>query len=134
MGTLNLAWAGYPQAMGMTKPDPVRWVGYAYGARLPERYRDWVLHDATDRGWLVRFALRVVAQTLPWLVVVFLVLTLFTPMPVGWVLGALAMALGLSLFFTLTSADELTEARLVKHGFAPGTGRKRRKDNNVSRW
>lgn len=118
----------------MTRPGPLRWIGYAYGARLPDRYREWVLHDATDRGWLVRFALRVAAQALPWLTVVFLVLTLFTPLPVGWVLGALAMALGLSLFFTMTSADELTEARLVKHGFEPDTGRKRRKDKHVSRW
>jgi hypothetical protein len=93
-----------------------------------------VLHDTTDRGWLVRFALRVTAQALPWLIAVALVLTLFTPLPVGWVLGALAMSLGMSLFFTLTSADELTEARLVKHGFTPGTGRKRRKDKHVSRW
>ncbi len=112
----------------------MRWVRYAYGARLPERYRGWVLHDATDRGWLVRFALRVAAQALPWLAAVFVVLTLFTPLPVGWVLGALAMALGLSLFFTLTSADELTEARLVKHGFEPGTGRKSRRDKHVSQW
>lgn len=120
--------------MEMTRPDPVRWVRYAYGARLPERYRDWVLHDTTDRGWLVRFALRVTVQALPWLIAVALVLTLFTPLPAGWVLGALAMSLGLSLFFTLTSADELTEARLVKHGFTPGTGRKRRKDKHVSQW
>lgn len=112
----------------------MRWVRYAYGGRLPDRYRDWVLHNATDRGWLVRFAFLVAAQTLPWLVVAFFVLTLFTPLPVGWVLGALAMALGLSLFFMLTSADELTEARLVKHGFPPGAGKARRKDRHVSQW
>ncbi|MFC4855686.1 DUF5313 family protein [Actinophytocola glycyrrhizae] len=120
--------------MDMTRPGPVQWVRYAYGARLPDRYREWVLHDATDRGWLARFALRVAAQTLPWLVAVFVVLVLFTPLPVGWVLGAIAMALGLSLYFTVTSADELTEARLVKHGYAPGTGKKRRKDKHVSQW
>jgi hypothetical protein len=120
--------------MGMTRPGPAQWVRYTFGGRLPDRYRDWVLHDTTDRGWLVRFALRVVVEALPWLVVVFLVLTLFTPLPVGWTLGALAMALGLSLFFTLTSADELTEARLVKHGFAPGTGKARRKERHVSQW
>lgn len=112
----------------------MRWVRYAYGARLPDRYRDWVLRNATERGWLLRFGLLVLAQTLPWLAAVFLVLTLFTPLPAGWVLGALAMALGLSLYFTLTSADELTEARLVKHGFAPGTGKARRKDGHVSSW
>lgn len=118
----------------MTRPGPVRWVRYAYGGRLPDRYRAWVLHDATDRGWLARFALQVVAEVLPWLVVAFVLLTVFTPVPVGWVLGALALALALSLFFTITSADELTEVRLVKHGFEPGTGKKRRKERHVSRW
>jgi hypothetical protein len=118
--------------MDMTRPNPLQWVRYAFGGRLPDRYREWVLHDATDRGWLWRFALRVAAQALPWLVVAFVLLTLFTPLPVGWVLGALAMALGMSLFFTVTSADELTEARLVKHGFPPGTGKERRKARDVS--
>jgi hypothetical protein len=120
--------------METTRPGPVRWLRYAYGGRLPDRYREWVLHDATDRGWLARFALMVVAQTLPWLVVAFLVLVLLTPLPVGWALLAVGAALALSLFFTLTSADELTEARLVKHGFPAGTGKNRRKDRHVSSW
>jgi hypothetical protein len=82
-----------------------------------------VLHDATDSGWLRRFALLVIAQTVPWLALVTVLLLLFTPLPLGWVLGADAIALGMSLFFTLTSADELLEARLVKHGFPAGTGK-----------
>ena len=114
--------------LGMTRahPNPWQWVRYAYGARLPDRYHDWVLHDATAGGWLWRYALRVVAQTVPWLVVVTVLLVLFTPLPVGWVLGADAIALGMSLYFTLTSADELVEARLVQHGFPPGTGKSAR--------
>lgn len=121
---------GYPHGMAMTKPGPVRWVRYAYGGRLPDRYREWVLHDATAPGWLWRYALRVMAQALPWLIVVVVVLTIFTPLPVGWALGAAAIALAVSLYFTLTSADELTEARLVKHGFPPGTGKQTRKESH----
>jgi hypothetical protein len=109
--------------MTPTRPNPWQWVRYSYGARLPDRYREWVLHDATDRGWLWRFALKTVAQTVPWLTVVTVLLLLFTPLPLGWVLGADAIALGMSLYFTLTSADELTEARLVKHGYRAGTGK-----------
>jgi hypothetical protein len=109
--------------MARTRPNPWQWLRYAYGARLPDRYREWVLHDATDSGWLWRFALLVIAQTVPWLVVVTVLLLLFTPLPLGWVLGADAIALGMSLFFTLTSAAELLEARLVKHGFPAGTGK-----------
>lgn len=121
-------WRGYPIGMETTRPNPLQWVRYAYGGRLPDRYREWVLHDTTDRGWLWRYGLRVVVQTLPWLVVVFVVLTAFTPMPVGWVLAAVGIAMIMSLYFTMTSADELTEARLVKHGFPPGTGKETRKE------
>jgi hypothetical protein len=112
--------------MTPTRPSPWQWLRYAYGARLPDRYHDWVLRDATDDGWLWRFALRVIAQALPWLIVVTVLLSLFTPLPLGWVLGADGIALGMSLYFTLTSADELTEARLVKHGFPAGTGKSTR--------
>jgi hypothetical protein len=106
----------------MRRPNPLQWVHYAFGGRLPDRYRDWVLHDTTGRTWMWRFAARVAVQTLPWLVVGFVVLTLFTPLPVGYVIGSLALALALSLYFTVSSADELTEVRLVKHGFPAGTG------------
>jgi hypothetical protein len=119
--------------MARTRPNPWQWVRYAYGARLPDRYREWVLHDATDHGWLWRFALLVIAQTVPWLTVVTVLLLLFTPIPVGWVFAAVAIALGMSLFFTLTSADELTEARLVKHGFRAGTGKATRADQDPPR-
>jgi hypothetical protein len=118
--------------MNRTRPGPWQWVRYAYGGRLPDRYRDWVLHDATDRGWLWRYALRVFAQALPWLVAAFVLLAVLTPLPIGWVFGAVGIALVMSLYFTVTSADELTEARLVKHGFPAGTGKETRKRRNVS--
>jgi hypothetical protein len=108
----------------MQHPNPWQWVRYTFGGRLPDRYRDWVLHDATSRTWMWRFIARVAVQALPWLVVGFVVLTLLTPLPVGYVLGALALSLVLSLYFTVTSADELTEVRLVKHGFPGGTGKR----------
>jgi len=41
--------------MTPTRPNPWQWLRYAYGARLPDRYHDWVLRDATDDGWLWRF-------------------------------------------------------------------------------
>jgi hypothetical protein len=118
--------------MDTTRPNPWQWVRYAYGGRLPDRYREWVLHDATERGWLWRYALRVIVQALPWLVTALVLLVVLTPLPVGWVVGAIAIALAMSLFFTLTSADELTEARLVKHGYPAGTGKQTRKRRHVS--
>jgi Family of unknown function (DUF5313) len=110
----------------MERPNAVQWVRYAFGGRLADRYRDWVLYDTTCRGWLVRYVLRVVVETLPWLIAGFLLLTLLTPLPVGLVLSALAVGLVTTLYFTVTSADELTEVRLVKHGFPAGTGKRTR--------
>jgi uncharacterized protein DUF5313 len=91
---------GYPGRMPTPRPNPLQWVRYAYGGRLPDRYRAWVLHDATSSTWVWRFALKILAEVLPWLVLGFLVLTLLTPLPVGYVLGGLAVALVLSLFFS----------------------------------
>jgi hypothetical protein len=116
--------------MAMHRPGPLRWLWYAMGGGLPARYRDWVLHDATSRTWLWRFTLRIVVETLPLLAIGFAVLTLFTPVPIVLVFGALAIGLVTSLYFTVTSADELTEARLVKHGFQPGTGKRLRRERH----
>ena len=110
--------------MEMHRPGPLRWVRYVYGARLPERYREWVLYDATARTWLLRFALRVCFEALPWLAAAFVLLVTLTPMPVLVVLGALVLSLLLGLFFSMTSADELAEVRLTKHGFPRGTGKR----------
>jgi hypothetical protein len=119
--------------MAMHRPNPVQWLRYVYSGRLPRRYREWVLHDATSRTWLLRYALRVVVAALPWLIAGFLVLTLLTPAPASMVLPPLALALLMSLYFTLTSADELTEARLAKHGYPPGTGKELRRRRSQPR-
>ncbi|WP_244180144.1 DUF5313 family protein [Amycolatopsis pretoriensis] len=115
--------------MEMHRPGPWRWIRYVYGARLPERYREWVLHDATASTWLLRFAVRVCFESLPWLAAAFVLLVTVTPLPVPAVLAALVLSLVLSLFFTMTSADELAEVRLVKHGFPRGTGKQVRAEH-----
>ncbi|GAA3434092.1 hypothetical protein GCM10018954_036960 [Kutzneria kofuensis] len=113
--------------VAMHRPNPLQWLRYVYGGRLPERYREWVLHDATCRTWLLRYVLRVVVEAVPLLVAGFAVLTLLTPAPASLVLPALALALLTSLYFTVTSADELIEVRLVQHGYPPGTGKAARR-------
>ena len=49
----------------MRRPDPVRWLWYAYGGGLPERFSPWVLHDTTCRTWAARHVLRIVVQIAP---------------------------------------------------------------------
>ncbi len=94
---------------------------------MPERYRDWVLYDATARTWLLRFTARILVKVLPWLIIGFLLLTWLTPLSVGGRLLAMGLALALSLYFTLVGADELVETRLVKHGYPPNTGKRIRR-------
>jgi hypothetical protein len=112
--------------MASQRPNPLQWLRYAYGGRLPDEYRDWVLHDATCRTWLLRFTVRVLVEVLPWLAVAFVLLTTLTPAPAWLGLVALGMATLMTLYFTLTSSIELTEVRLVKHDFEPGTGQMER--------
>lgn len=122
------------------RPDPLRWLWYAYGGRLPERYRDWVLHDNTGRTWMTRHILRVVVQALPVLVVAVVLLSVFTPVPIGLIVGVLVLGLLVSFFLSIGTAREFAAVRLARHGFPPevtpppsrlvpedaGRGRKRR--------
>ncbi|RZS32840.1 hypothetical protein EV193_111225 [Herbihabitans rhizosphaerae] len=110
----------------ISRPGPLRWLRYAYGGRLPDRYRAWVLRDATAPHWRWRYALRVLAETAPFLAVGFLVLMLL-PVPVAMALAALGFALVMTLAFTLAQAEEFRADRLVQHGFPPDTGRRSRR-------
>jgi hypothetical protein len=103
----------------VTRPGPLRWVLFQYGVRLPERYRDWVLHDATCPTWLVRVLLRTLVQLAPAFALVLVVLLQFDG---GWAiaLGALLLGVLVSLRLTLANAAESVDARLVRYGFPPG--------------
>jgi len=89
---------------------------------LPDEYREWVLHDATTRTWLLRHAVRLVVQLLPVLLVLFVVFTLLPGepwvAPVGIGLGLLA-----GLAFGLAVAPESVEARLAKHDYPADFGK-----------
>lgn len=115
----------------MTRPDPVRWLLFQYGVRLPDHNRDWVLHDATCPTWLPRVLLRTLIQLAPAFAVVLLVLLRFDG---GWAiaLGALLLGILVSLRLTLANAVESVDARLVRYGFPPGHGTAVRKQANAA--
>jgi hypothetical protein len=99
--------------MAGNRPNAVRWLAYAYGARLPPRHSQWVLHDLTCRTWFVRHMLRGLTQCAP-----ALLLLLFPASP-----SILAMMLGIvlfgALFYGATFAWEIRDRRLYQHGFVP---------------
>lgn len=100
----------------MRRPNPLRWLAYAYGARLPERHRRWVLHDVTCRTWWLRHLVRTAVQLAPLLVVLYLVV----PGP-AWVrLGAVASGALIGFFYSLVYMVEACETRVMKAGYPVG--------------
>ncbi len=101
----------------MRRPDPFHWIAYAFGAGLPARNREWVLHDVTAPTWWLRHLGRATVQLLPLLVVLYLVV----PGP-PWVrlMGALAGAL-IGYFYSVAYMNESAETRVRKAGYPVGT-------------
>jgi len=98
------------------RPDPLRWIWYAFGGGLGPRYRDWVLHDLTCRTRWERQLVRAVAQVVPLAVVLLLALG------IGWIAWVgVACGLVLALIYSAAYFDQAADHRLVKHGFPPGT-------------
>lgn len=104
--------------MAVRRPDPARWLWYASGGRLPERFAPWVLHDTTCRTWVLRHVIRAVVQIAP----IVIAIIVFVPGPI-WL--RVMCALGgtiMGLIFSISYAHETAEHRLVKAGYPPGTG------------
>jgi Family of unknown function (DUF5313) len=87
---------------------------FALGARLPDRYREWVRHDLTDAGWRGRLTVRHLLLMLP-------VCAVFALLP-----GALWIRIAVPGLFLLCSvgivamyADDIRVARLRRHGLTP---------------
>jgi hypothetical protein len=98
------------------RPDPIHWLWYAVGGRLPERYREWVLHDVTTRTWVVRHLLRGLVQMAP------IFLLLFLPGPLWVRLMSCLLGILVGYFYSITYMEQTTEQRLVKQGYPRGTG------------
>lgn len=109
----------------MARPDPARWVWYSFGGRLPDRHREWVLHDLTTRTWWLRHVLRALVQLSP---VALLLLIVLGP---GWITYlALLAGLILALIYSVAYIEETAEHRLSKHGYPPGTGLRIRRERS----
>jgi hypothetical protein len=99
------------------QPNPVHWIWYALGGRLPERNREWVLHDTTVRTWALRHVLRSFVQ----LAIPIALVLLFVPGPF-WIRGMAALGgVLLALFFSLAYMTETTESRVKRAGYPAGT-------------
>lgn len=84
---------------------------FAFGARLPDRNREWVRHELTDAGWRGRLTLRHIVVVLP----VCAILALL-PGP-AWIRVAVpALFLICSVGIVALYADDIRVSRLRRHG------------------
>jgi hypothetical protein len=103
----------------MTRPNPLQWIWYTLGGKLPPRYSGWVLRDVTGRTRWFRQTVRALVQIAPPAVLGSVVLS-----GMGMSMVALAgVACGaiLGLWYSLAYIDQTGDRRLVKHGYEPGT-------------
>ncbi|UGT60259.1 DUF5313 family protein [Nocardia asteroides] len=94
------------------RPGPIRWIGYAFGRRLPDSMRDWVRRDLTGDHAAARHVLRGIVPFTP----LFAAFLLF-PGEL-WLRGSMVLlALLLALFYTVAFMPMNRAHRLAKHGF-----------------
>ncbi len=99
------------------RPSAWQWFKYAFGAKLDERYRSWVLRDLTGPDWRLREAGRIMLFAV---VPVLGLLLLPGPLEIR-IYAALFVVLG-PLFVGLAYGDELRDRRLRQHGLLPPNG------------
>jgi hypothetical protein len=102
----------------MRRPGPLRWLGYAFGGRLPEEYREWVLHDTTASTWVFRHLSRVLV------VIAVPVAAILIWLPAGFGIRALTAFVCASCVVLMTAilSNDMTERRLHRAGYEWGLG------------
>ena len=102
----------------MERPNPVLWLWYAVGGKLPARLAPWVLHDVTARTWVLRHAARGAVLLAP-----IAVACLLLPGPIGLRLAMMLLVAIVGVYFSLSYVEEGAELRAVKHGYEHGIAR-----------
>jgi hypothetical protein len=134
MKTHTRAWEEAVRSLGIEptprpRPSPLQWLWYAFWGPLPDRYRLWVLYDATCSTWILRH----VARILTIAVVPMAAVVVFLPGPLHLrLLTALVAGAG-AFLFTVVWVNEATESRLVRAGWGSGTGEQVRERRSLIR-
>jgi predicted permease len=95
-------------------PSAGRKLLFAFGARLPDRNREWVRHELTDAGWRWRLVARHLLITLP----IAAVLAAF-PGPLFIHIMVPVLFLISSLGIVAMYADDIRVSRLRRNGLTP---------------
>jgi hypothetical protein len=101
-----------------TRPNPVQWLWYAVGGRLPDSLREWVLRDVSARTWVLRHVARMSVLVAPLAAACLLV-----PGPLGLRAAMALLLVIVAAYFSLSYVEESCDMRAVKHGHARGAAK-----------
>ncbi|WP_213246019.1 DUF5313 family protein [Gordonia pseudamarae] len=104
------------------RPNPLRWISYAYGAALPAKNRSWAYNDLTGAFAVPRHLLRSQFSFLP----IYLAFYFGFPGQVGIRLAMVALAASLAFIFSLSYMAQNRARRLQKNGLDGTTLTQRR--------
>lgn len=97
--------------MGTTRPNPLQWIAYAFGAKLPESMNAWVRNDITGDHYLIRHLVRAQVPFVP----LYAAFLLF-PGPL-WLRGAMVLlGVSLAVFYSIVYMHQNRARRLQKNG------------------
>jgi hypothetical protein len=97
-------------------PGPLRWLGFAFGFRLPDASVHWVRHELTDAGWRWRTVVRHLVVIIPVCAILVVLLAIFLPAPLWVSVMMVALILSGSVLTVAFYADDIRAARLRQHG------------------
>lgn len=100
------------------RPNPIQWLRYAVGGRLPEPLHAWVLRDVSARTWVWRHVARMSVLVAPLAAACLLV-----PGPLGLRAAMALLLVIVGAYFSLSYVEESSDMRAVKHGHAPGAAK-----------
>jgi hypothetical protein len=103
--------------MDVKRPNALLWLWYAVGGKLPDRYKEWVLHDATVPTWLARHVIRRLVFMLPILAALYVVLAVMLDFSPTIVLLGLGLGVYAGLYYSLIFSTHSVDSRVTRHGF-----------------
>lgn len=97
--------------MSRTRPNPLQWIAYAYGAKLPETMNDWVRNDLTGDHYVIRHLVRAQVPFIP-LYAAFM----FFPGPLWLRASMVLLGVSLAVFYSVVYIHQNRARRLQKNG------------------
>jgi len=100
------------------RPNPIQWLWYAVGGRLPASLHAWVLTDVTARTWVWRHVARMSVLVAP-----LAAACLLFPGQLGLRLAMVLLLVIVGAYFSLSYVEESCDMRAVKHGHPAGAAK-----------